>query len=372
MIDKSDNLKSLISSSNILSPGEKAEWSALLELMNDKQMGELEKILTSAKQPAPVTEAKQPIAAVARQDNKFSDTGKRMPQLSHIMNIPKHVASIPMAAAHKEKAEPVLSNRVAPSPVISSQTLAAKKTFTDKLKGMFAEKELPAPKEENLLPKGHPPMFVVKPAAPVTAPLKPLVDKPVIAAAIKPAPPVVPVPKLAVNPAVLKPQPPAVKPVLPVVGYSKPAMPQAQAKGLNFTQVNEQVRNETLAAVKQNLQNKPEINLQPVASPAVAGKTPEIRELKDLVALSPEVLDESDLNALSGKIKGLLNRYNYHEVMFNLEQSQAYQAYINTGLELLKKQISFDQASQQGTQPGMMDRDQFEKFVDLIRKIQAA
>jgi hypothetical protein len=100
--------------------------------------------------------------------------------------------------------------------------------------------------------------------------------------------------------------------------------------------------------------------------------TREIRELKDLVALSPEVLDESDLNALSGKIKGLLNRYNYHEVMFNLEQSQAYQAYINTGLELLKKQISFDQASQQGTQPGMMDRDQFEKFVDLIRKIQAA
>ena len=198
-----DKLRSLISSSAILSPSEKAEWLALLELMNDKQLGELEKILATAQKPAPAALPVQP------QDSKSTPAVKRMPQLSHIVNIPQHVGRIPTAPA---KGTPLAAAVNLPAtPQVSSQTTAAKKTFSDKLKAMFAEKELSAPKAENLLPKGEPE------ARPIFQEIKK--SEPAIAKPSVPKIPVPPAPAAKIIPPAVKQQPQAVpvKPVLPVI-----------------------------------------------------------------------------------------------------------------------------------------------------------
>ncbi len=68
-------LKQLINISTVLSPQEKQEWLGLLELMNDKQLTELEHILV----PKPAVEPKV-------------ETGEvKTPSLSHISSLPNKV-----------------------------------------------------------------------------------------------------------------------------------------------------------------------------------------------------------------------------------------------------------------------------------------
>jgi hypothetical protein len=70
--DKAKRLSQLIDDSSVLSEPEKTEWLNLLTLMNDKQMADLEEILTSKSRGGAVP----PV----------------MPNLSHITNLPPGVA----------------------------------------------------------------------------------------------------------------------------------------------------------------------------------------------------------------------------------------------------------------------------------------
>ena len=47
-LDETNKIKSLVNTAAILSASEKAEWLALLDVMNDKQLGELEGILVGS------------------------------------------------------------------------------------------------------------------------------------------------------------------------------------------------------------------------------------------------------------------------------------------------------------------------------------
>ena len=64
-----EKIRALVKTSTILSPEERAEWLALLEVMDDKQLGELEKILTAPKNP-------QMPNASGMADSKLTGSGK--------------------------------------------------------------------------------------------------------------------------------------------------------------------------------------------------------------------------------------------------------------------------------------------------------
>jgi hypothetical protein len=74
---KSKQIQRLIKNSKVLSEQEKIEWQALLELMNDKQVVELEEILT------PKSVEPKPVA---------STDGGQSSSLSHISNLPSQLS----------------------------------------------------------------------------------------------------------------------------------------------------------------------------------------------------------------------------------------------------------------------------------------
>ena len=82
-VKRLSDIRAKIDASTILSPEEKGEWLGLLDLMNDKQLTELEEILAS---PQSTTPAQQP----ARPTSKI-------PPLTHLANIPAGVGERPPA-----------------------------------------------------------------------------------------------------------------------------------------------------------------------------------------------------------------------------------------------------------------------------------
>ncbi len=100
-----EHLRIQIQGSTLLSDHEKADWLNLLELMNDKQLGELEEILTA---PAPAATSAQPKTVT--------------PPMSHIANMPDGLVSDHPII----KPSPSLINipKPAPAPVPPKPTLA--------------------------------------------------------------------------------------------------------------------------------------------------------------------------------------------------------------------------------------------------------
>ena len=109
---KKQRLISLINASSILSEQEKTDWLSLLELMNDKQLAELEEILVPQQKPvtpksatAPVVQKNNPSRPVARPAVQRSvavptpvpvqtpsNTVLEEPSLSHISNLPSQIS----------------------------------------------------------------------------------------------------------------------------------------------------------------------------------------------------------------------------------------------------------------------------------------
>ena len=93
-----ETIRANIQNSTLLSDHEKSDWLNLLELMNDKQLGELEEILAaeapavkpSVSASAPAMNSVKPATPQAVQPTQAPQTQK-MPPLSHIANIPSDV-----------------------------------------------------------------------------------------------------------------------------------------------------------------------------------------------------------------------------------------------------------------------------------------
>ncbi len=111
-----EKLKGLIQTSPVLNSAERDEWLMLLDLMNEKQMQELEKILASApaqssesyKRQAPASMLPKPMPAVV------ATAPKEPLHLSHIINLPK-ISEAPLMQKPQGRAAPLPYKAAPPS-----------------------------------------------------------------------------------------------------------------------------------------------------------------------------------------------------------------------------------------------------------------
>ena len=412
-------IEDLIIQSKILNPQERAEWLALLDLMNDKQLTELERILLGAKElrvtgdksrfavaPLSAKPLSQTLGTTpAMLKEKIAAMPAGLPKLSHIMNLPK---------LEQLGSKPIKGLRITDYGLGSKNQ--SKGGFGEKLKSLIAEKELPEGEVELEMPKGDttdgfdhldklgddvrltagrtnrtdttyttgitrlnygalPPVPRPKPKQEsffakasedklgsrnyelgIKSQAKP--DAP------KPVPPPVPEIQTLVN-KILAPKPPP-----PVAAQVAPLI-----KGLS--------------KLPDKVFAKPAVSLSAVLKPreAIGNRLAESRtrplpeaQVKTKVQAtfaSPADLTEISEQSLQGgwdllakKISVLIAQYGYHEVQQNLEKSPLYISYLKTGMAALKDQVSFERLNDP-PQPGFLDRNKFEQTADLLRAIQA-
>lgn len=395
-----NNLKSLIQTSNILSGSEKTEWLGLLELMDDKQLGELEKILLIGKKQAQNQPEIKPQAVHLPSINtpvKPEPVQAQMPKLSHIVNLPR-IGNMQKVAEPKLAVEPpkpivkIQANQVIQNVKPTPQKQAG--GFLAKLKSMLAEKELPSghTKNELELPEKALSHTTVTNSMPVELP------KPVI----KPQPPIIPQPKLIVADKVIL-EGPVVKPVLKnqeqltlktsgiihrpsvnqTLNIAKPLgyKPEQLAKpqlGVSFAKDSEANKNSILSEIKSHLDQKTVLGGS-VLTPKNNFNLPEeklntdinLETLEDLTGLNKKFFTTSDFTTVVRKIKLIVQKSGYHTALFSIEKSPLYKAYIQTGSEILDNKASFDSQDKESSE-NYLNRQIFEKFADLLRQIQVS
>jgi hypothetical protein len=285
-----------------------------------------------------------------------------MPKLSHIMNLP-NLAKI---------------NEVPTSPVkIQPQPLQKKSSpFDAKLKAVMEEKELFAPPEELELEVGKPNRVesgelrveslkqgsanIIEKKAGPQIPVRPT---------FSPAP----VKLEHLNLQVPLPPKPKVQAITAAPVLSSP--PEIFKPLDDKAKVLDQALNLKPKAIQQSanpvVQEK---NSSPVKPPILTefrGQSPSVNlnliTLQDLSGLQPGVLKSSPLEELVTKVKSIISKYGYFESVFQIEKSPAFKNYIATGLNLLSgtSQFSDDDST------GMLTKMEFEKFTDLLAKIQS-
>lgn len=383
-----ENLQALIKSSPILSSQERQEWNTLLDLMDDKQLNELQKILSTAR-PAPAVIVQPPklptpkpvslpdlneklLSGHAEPQTQTkpeqSAISSKIPKLSHIVNLPKSfgpeavkpVLNKAVVAESKPKtAQEILGlNKPVEQPIkaitptsLTPPVLPAQKKenkFLSKLKSILAEKELPPGKPQDALPKP-----VLKPFVKLEVKKGPEIPQP--KAEIKTAPALAltkaPISKIGSETSVLQKPQTEVKNVNPVGGLEA------------FSQSTQKEKENIISELKEHLESKSsEVKSQP-------GLPSNIEQLEDLTNFSVKNLNESDFQSIVKKIRILISKSGYHTVLFNLEQSSVFKAYLKTGFEILNNQATFEQM-QLKTGSDYLNRRSFEAFADLLRQIQ--
>jgi len=318
-IKEVEKIKGLINSSPILTATERTEWLGLLDVMDDRQRVELERILLGGIPPKQGGEASN-FAKASSDKPQLSSAGSQIPRLSHIMNLP-NLGNVDQRIGNRQV----------------SQTKPS--AFASKLKNIFKEKELPAGNEELELPDGGAnrnkeienrnreidEIRGQKVQTPAPKPFFPVKEKPLADfKPVKSIPPVKPIPSAPKIPQPLVPKPKAAVPVeMPVKPTPIAAVPVAKA---------------------------PARGAQSINSPV------------DLALLGNQVLRDTPLDTLVKIIKILTAKYGYFEVIFNLEKSPVFKNYIDSGLKLLAGQSDFGGDN--------LTKEEFEEFADLLAKIQ--
>lgn len=423
-----DKIKNLIAVSTILSPSEKAEWLALLGLMNDRQLAELEKILNSGAhaKPAPIVQKvlsdNKPVVSPFPAAPKKAAAPFKIPPLSHIVNLPKNFSGqppvLPKPSSQGVSPEALAKRILQDKP--QSQISGGAANFAAKLKSIFSEKELSAPAaaqkpQQPGSPKESPvPIISAAPVKPSTVPVKPIapiIPKPInrVAEPIAQKPSTSSVeatPKVLEKiPGPLFPEKPQLQQAqvnisatsvnisgelkqpaqgagqkTPIVGLKpplqnlKPKIPsQVLNSGLNFSKTPAKNTEDLVAEIKQHAEFR---KANPI--PEVAAKTNPIlpvaglETLDSLTKMDLKVLQKNNMESLAAKIRLLTKQFGYFDVIFNIEKSPAYKFYIQTGLKLLSEQQDFEQLSHKDALGEYLSREQFEKFTDLLSKIQTS
>ena len=329
-----NNLILLIKNSTILSFQEKEEWHMLLDLMNDKQVLELERIL----KPAPRVVASPPA---------------NLP-LSHIVNLPK--ATAPRSAEFRPVSAPVKTSS----------------KFAEQLNKILGEKELTTEKTQLDLP----------PPPPVpTPPIKNIVSpKPVLPSIVVPKS-VTPAPKPYIE---IKEKPKTFDQII----SSADSLPEIKYDSDNLSDVDLRDISEKIQpqpksqpSVRAGLQNQDMLFQAAILRPQrPATTTAAPAKLEPKVELSPsvqlsEVVDAAGLSldlwkkenhmALTERLKKIIGKHGYHEVIFNLQKSPLYSSYIDAGLKSLESGKSFE-----GLGEKFMNKKEFEDFTDMLRELQ--
>lgn len=481
-------IQNLISQATILTPAEKNDWSGLLELMSDRQLLELERILIDATKAAAEEELKKSQAVMPKappaapvpsiksgpKDQQGAFTPHQFPSavggfgnknisrnvlpheegpvkigagFSHIMNFP----------AGDGKAQPPSAK-----PVTKPAEPKKESPFLAKLKSIVSEKELPAPSEKELpgpsrtdrtnktdtadktkkdepLKKPEAPKAEAKkPETPATGPeakpdnvtinvfvnsdedrakvpglikaeavlrdvmpgLRQNEPEPIQAELAKPS---YPGPSAAspsaapssasqpatpsaspVRPAIKQEEPQKKPEGVPLTSFFKPkpapsaAGDQAQKRpasgagvtpGLNFRPgvvAGEPLKTTLIIETKDIPKAKPE-PVKPAPSTKIVleekpGDDVRLETLTELAALTAADFQQHAAGTYFRKLQKLISAHGQHEVVFNLEKSPLYKAYINTGVSWLKSD---------GAKPAVpagqsLAREDFERFADLL------
>ena len=380
-------IKQLVSTSALLDPHEREEWLTLMGLMNDKQLLELEKILESNRQApiakptpsAPPLGSLMPAKPSIVPEKKAPAPNFTAPNLSHIMNLPKVGAAFPHPAAQQgnSPAKP-FTKPLAPKAPIG---------FWKKIKDVLAEKELPPghkePVDELGLIGPRTPVSLA-PAVPPKKPVVPPPIKPVSEPAkifaqnvyISPLPP----PAGAVSkPDMVLPSKAAAEILAKKVLNSKESWEKPEDKlfmaGLKDTKVLmdakfEAGRKKTEIAPAPNNAQKPQAVLgnkpRPDFEPSVFLR---LLKVEDAAKLKAEDISAGGVQKLSEQLRGLIQANGFHKVTLALEKSPAYVSYIGTGTAVLSGKYDFSQPLSGAGK--YMSREQFESFVDVLRKMKS-
>ncbi len=406
--DRLQKIKVLVQTSSLLNKEEREDWMNLLELMNDKQILELEKILSykAPTLPASGVKVQTPLS------------------LSHIMNFPKPAAENlavkkpePAAPKAEQKSEVSRFGQWLKTAIAEKELPAGKPEPTPPTVKLPEKKEILPKKPEPILPQKSPEIKKIPPSVPVKPAVvepKPLPKKEVSLPEIKPI--IVERPK---EPTPLPEQQPA-HPLTPeefaAAGFEKAHMPapatvviQEPAAKQDFRKTGllnfPQNFSENSAALHSALPQKPGVAKPLVDSKASAGpavseltaskkieepkkQTPVQQPIKPVatlkVAAAKELSSVSNLtleqyrsggakvfaNTLGAGIKG----FGYHKAILALEHSPLYAAYINTGLKLLSDGKSFEDLtiSDPSARNKYFSREEFEMFTDLLREVPAS
>lgn len=321
--ERYNKLIGLIRDSSILSPRERAEWSALLELMNDKQINELEKILLDAEnqdqavRPAPVVPKALPV---------------KPPQAVTPESLLKNLQPV-------RPIRPLEDVRRASQPTRIRDILAEKELPPGHPNPM-QELELPSPADRNK------PEVLPKPAPPIAKPragLEPSLDlSSLLAKKLSSQPPV---------PGRVLPKPP-----VPKVPIKSAVSSQVQREGKSIGVMLDKVRGLEGA----NKVFDPAQRAQPMLRPRLYEK-PSIVSLQSLSQLTLDNFTANKAVELMEPVKQLIKQYGYYETRSSLEQSPLYQAYVDTGAKVLGGQADFVQEWE-----GLMSQPDFEMFADLL------
>ncbi len=371
-----NKITQLVKESSLLNPQEREEWLTLMGLMNDKQLLELEKILDSNRQapiakPAPLVPplgslipAKTPIVP----EKKVPAPNFAAPNLSHIVNLPKVGAVFPHPVAAIAKPAPKLAEKPA-----SAKPLSAGNGFWSKVKDVLAEKELPPghkePTEELELigPRPQKLPAPLPPKKPGAEPTKIFAQN----VYISPLPPQNPAPhKDLILPSRGQVELSAKK-VLEPKAQTPEQIDKLFVAGLKNTKV--------LMDAKLEAERK---RLAPILPPVLAPKTPagqlpkistpssqpvfSLTKVEDVEQLKGGTVNSQEASKLGDQLRDLVRMYGYHKVVFSLEKSPAYKSYINTGLAALSGKYDF---GPNGSGGKYMSREEFESFVDVLRKM---
>jgi hypothetical protein len=423
-------LEQLIKSSPILDASEREEWLALLDLMNDKQLLELEKILQTTKNP---------------EIQKPKNLG---PNLGHLMNIPsgiKYKPSVPLPAvspasllkdlqAHKVS-EFQLQKKEASK--IGSQ----KGAFWSRIKDILSEKELKPGHDSLLVEKellaGNESLkksgVQIKPVfAPALKPLqakvtfKPLVppnpvnrpgfDIPVPRPKSKPQ--AVPL-KLILKQTEVPKQPLAPKfPILTkslLVAPAKPAVSAEQQKK-EMEKYGPKGRSDYMTTVLNEEEVKDSRVLESLKQNGTLGKDDRklaagikldevrakndssrlfgslkglaqdgkyrigqrsfeklnITSLLDLAKLTPDNFAYENFAVLISLLKNFVKDFGYHEVVFTFEKSPLFKAYVDTGTKVLAGEKQFTESESSFSDPDFLKQEDFEKVADMLMELQTA
>lgn len=357
-----EKLKSMIDGSSILNSYEKQEWLALLDLMNDKQILELERILGGPGQNVVKNIIIEPLVkkplSSAIENNKapavnnqpvFQAAVSKAPHLGHIVNLPK----IETSQEKKDERE-----FLAKYPKPAKENLPAKQgNFLQKLKNILREPELPSghPEYELKLTDGHNDLYKKSPTSPLV---------------LKKTPPIIPVSPKKILSDLNK----------TVGSFEKEPAMQSVSEIIE--------KHEILQKKSPGLENWPKhITANKISAPVKGGVPParvssvplqeikpvkvdfgRLKNLQDLALLSETVLYGENEEAFTRKLKDMIKVYGYHQVLQYLEKSPLYSSYIDTGKELLQKPETFEEAVKNN--PDLLDREGFERLADILRVIQ--
>jgi hypothetical protein len=405
--DKEQKIKGLIQTSTILTQFERVEWLGLLEIMNDKQVLELEKILESElvqkeswqlpNQKSSSSSITSPSPSSARRGIEEQGAGKQAPQETPNINKATTGGVSPSSLLQNLTAQksntPSKTSPLPNPPPQGEETKQQGNKFASQLKNILNEKELTTSKPEYPLEISG----GVRKEAQKPAPAKP--QPPVIPKVI----PLKPSENQVVNQEEYKPEP-AKKPTeflkkedkSPVIGW-KDLLSNAAKDSFKATNVQTGLSKlpnfKNLDEVRKPVLEKPVEGPAPTKPSPVATPPPKLQKpilkspsrllsekekrlaydmnnLQDVSAMTVSWVRNIDIEELAKRIRSLMIKHGFHNVMFALEKSPLYISYLSTGAEVLKQESSFEGIS--GTSlERYLSKEEFESFTDLLTQIQA-